>query len=425
MGRLSTKQKGDKLEEEVYSLLQGLLASDDYLANSKFCQIFKQKAYYSKDRDSNIIVDVSIEVTYPDANHYSVLHVYECKNYKGKVSIDNIEEFASKLSQIAGYNVKGTMITTSAYSQQGLTYARSKGIALARISSDSSLVYDIHRKNSFGNSNSQMDFIVDALCRNQALNIPFCVYDVVCCDSWIGYLQQSSIVDEMSDSKVEQLDIPYISTAKIQGMAESLLKKCVPDVFRFIKETSLALLCECLQNDHLVTFVFDEDLGYWKDREILGKITFFPTTIYVTNQLPPNSHRWRFTLAHEIGHYVLHEDFLSNIMTYNLDTKDTINAGVTDTTIKRMEIQANAFASNLLMPEYSFKALVLQRFHYDKIKGNRIILDDQVCNLNAFYRITNEISKQYNVSKQSAKYRLMEYDFIENRGRTKLIKDFF
>ena len=87
MGKKSSKQKGDELENRVYTLLEKQIENGDFIANGKFCKLYKQKAYYSRDRQSDIIVDVSIEVTYPNEKDYALLFVFECKNYKGAVSI--------------------------------------------------------------------------------------------------------------------------------------------------------------------------------------------------------------------------------------------------------------------------------------------------------------------------------------------------
>jgi IrrE N-terminal-like domain len=59
--------------------------------------------------------------------------------------------------------------------------------------------------------------------------------------------------------------------------------------------------------------------------------------------------RKRFTLAHEIGHYVRRGD---NPFEY-VDRRDTLSSTGTDPD----EIYANAFAANLLMPESEFKRL--------------------------------------------------------------------
>ncbi|MCZ8520164.1 MULTISPECIES: ImmA/IrrE family metallo-endopeptidase [Paenibacillus] len=57
--------------------------------------------------------------------------------------------------------------------------------------------------------------------------------------------------------------------------------------------------------------------------------------------------RQTWTLAHEIGHIILHGDFV-------LNTQEAPNA-LDEITKKHMEVEANWFASRLLMPDYVFK----------------------------------------------------------------------
>jgi len=109
MNKLNTTQIGDEFEDKVFDIISAQLSDGELFLNGKLSKVFKKKSYYSKDREKYIITDVSIETTLPNADKFSILTVFECKNYgeKHAVPIDDIEEFSSKLSQIAGHNVKG------------------------------------------------------------------------------------------------------------------------------------------------------------------------------------------------------------------------------------------------------------------------------------------------------------------------------
>lgn len=98
------------------------------------CKVFKGKGYYSKDRNADIITDISIEVYVGDSTIPSIIWVWECKDYGKSIPVDDVEEFHSKLSQIGGDRTKGTIITSNGAFQAGaLNFASSKGIALARL----------------------------------------------------------------------------------------------------------------------------------------------------------------------------------------------------------------------------------------------------------------------------------------------------
>jgi hypothetical protein len=133
---MDTVAKGDALENDVFSTLENELNSGNLGISPTCGRIFKQKGYYSKDREKDIIMDVSIEVWLPNAEKYSMLWVCECKNYSHRVPVDDIEEFKSKLDQIAGKNVKGVIATRNSFQSGAITYAKNNGIGLVRIMPD-------------------------------------------------------------------------------------------------------------------------------------------------------------------------------------------------------------------------------------------------------------------------------------------------
>lgn len=94
-----------------------------------------------------------------------------------------------------------------------------------------------------------------------------------------------------------------------------------------------------------------EALGYdvyqatFKDGAISGGVNFQKNggRIYLNQNDSPT--RQRFTLAHEIGHCVLHRDKHENGILERIDMfRDPENHS-------QEEVEANAFAANLLMPE--------------------------------------------------------------------------
>lgn len=70
-----------------------------------------------------------------------------------------------------------------------------------------------------------------------------------------------------------------------------------------------------------------------------------------------SSRRKRFTIAHEIGHFILHKDILEKRELID-DIRQPILNRNTDKSQKekqQIEIEANIFAANILMPEKEFK----------------------------------------------------------------------
>jgi len=98
--------------------------------------------------------------------------------------------------------------------------------------------------------------------------------------------------------------------------------------------------------------------------------------------------RQRFTLAHELGHFVLHRGSLAS---FNCD-KESIYSGAD--TLKQIEREADEFASNLLMPG----DLLRQR-----ITGKRID-----------FHLLGELAKEFGVSLEAMCIRLIK--FTEQRA---------
>jgi hypothetical protein len=103
---MNTTAKGDHYEDRVYKVLQKLLQDDALIVSGKHSKIFRKKAYYSKDRDSDIVFDISIEAYLPGAENYSLLILIECKDYSSSIPVNDVEEFAAKVSQVGEHNTR-------------------------------------------------------------------------------------------------------------------------------------------------------------------------------------------------------------------------------------------------------------------------------------------------------------------------------
>jgi hypothetical protein len=129
---MNTVKKGNIFEDKVFKDITTELSNDRLHVSGKRSKIYQKKGYFSRDRGSEIITDISIETFLPDASDYSLLTVFECKDYNSKVPVSDIEEFHSKVQQIAGDNIKAIFVTNSALQKSALNVAKSKKIAVIR-----------------------------------------------------------------------------------------------------------------------------------------------------------------------------------------------------------------------------------------------------------------------------------------------------
>ncbi|MBU0476405.1 ImmA/IrrE family metallo-endopeptidase [Patescibacteria group bacterium] len=77
--------------------------------------------------------------------------------------------------------------------------------------------------------------------------------------------------------------------------------------------------------------------------------------------------RLRFSLAHEIGHFVLHKKIYSNFNIKNLEDYYKFNKDIPQKQYSYLETQANKFANYLLVPR---RALMIEREKELKKKGS-------------------------------------------------------
>jgi hypothetical protein len=133
-------RSGEALEIQVKRMLEFDLQEGKLGLTPGTAQIFHHKAYFSKDRSSDIVFDIVIEVRRPNASEPWLVWIWECKDETRAVAVDEVEEFASKLQQIGVHGVKGTMASRNGFQQSAVQYAKSKRIGLLRQLADGTTI---------------------------------------------------------------------------------------------------------------------------------------------------------------------------------------------------------------------------------------------------------------------------------------------
>ncbi|GMO56768.1 MAG: ImmA/IrrE family metallo-endopeptidase [Rickettsiales bacterium] len=93
-----------------------------------------------------------------------------------------------------------------------------------------------------------------------------------------------------------------------------------------------------------------------KMKDISGFIDIKEKSIYINND--DSLERQNFTKAHEFGHYILHSELFKKDPSKQL----LLREGKTNDT--KEEKEANAFASELLIPEHILKKMIIQYRNY-------------------------------------------------------------
>ena len=163
---MNTKQKGDLFEERVFEILNYMILSNSLFVSSEKYNIFRQKAYFSQQRQSDIKFDISVECFRKDSKSPGFYILVECKDYNSPISVKILEEFLSKKNQVAMANSKCMLFVTSAVQKAAFNFANSNGIAIIRLFDDDSMTWLIERSSkafSTTESNTKMLNVINAL----------------------------------------------------------------------------------------------------------------------------------------------------------------------------------------------------------------------------------------------------------------------
>jgi Zn-dependent peptidase ImmA (M78 family) len=423
----SSIQKGNEFEDRVFFIFSKLLSNDELFIRKEGSVIYQKKGYYSKDRKDNIICDISIESFIKDANKYSMLIVIECKNYKKLIPVDDIEEFKAKLDQIAGKNVKGIMVSRAGFAEGTLKYAAALGIALVRLSDSNEINWDINRATyATIKTKEKIDIFNNAIYKGLVNNVLhpsnsnycFCKYHNNYYNSLSALLFDFEIDNNGDNIFIEYFvkknfaNIPYIKKEKIENMVNEIL---VTINETDALETPLDMVVKYITKKYKVKIYEASDLGMDRNgNQILARFSPRKMTVEIYNGL--DEHRKRFTIAHEIGHVILHGSSLINpVSEIDLSINNFNDYILDEDAIKRAEIQANIFAAYLLMPKKIFQTKAVEiaaSLGYRPKRNYLIYIDEQPCNFNSFILLTTELSSIFNVSKQAVEYHLKSFDCL-------------
>lgn len=407
---MNTTKKGDLFEKKVFEILKDLLSNEEFFLPGKRSEIHWKKKYYSKATKNDVEIDISIETFMPGVKECSMLTIVECKNYKSRIDVDKLRVLKVKLDEITSH--KGILIANGNFQRGTINSAKTHGIALGRVNIENKIDwinYRIDKKERINSINSPEEYLYSPELKGLGF---YGYFNNTGFDKLPELLIKLGIIDTFSN-KLKYVNVPFVSPDETQNTINA-----IPDITSFYNPSlDFSKLCSYLEE---IEFEFDKRL----ESGVLGKITFNPTKIYVTNALEFNQSRWRFTLAHEIGHLMLHEKILNQYFSEKLDYEDSIFFNKTEfiATNKHLETQANIFASLLLMPESHLLRMVAIYFREENINKGRLYLDHQGKNISVALKLLGRISLEFNVSKLAAKYRLIRMGLLEDKSDTSVRK---
>lgn len=221
--------------------------------------------------------------------------------------------------------------------------------------------------------------------------------------------------------KTDDRGVPILSREDIENKAEEVIGYVSKEALSHPTVSPLAQISTRFNEEFNVQFIFGEDLGKTnKGNKILGKFVTDPRSIYVDKSIEYTDPKWSFTLAHELGHLVLHRNVKVTLGQehYSVfsDTVEQIKASLAKpwSSYQWLEWQANSFASSLLIPRQTF----LTAFHecIEKSGNSRnkpyIYLDSQPHNVGFLKEIKSALIEIYKVSPSAIEVRMKELGLL-------------
>lgn len=222
----------------------------------------------------------------------------------------------------------------------------------------------------------------------------------------------SAIAAERNDSDV----VAFISADEIEDRCRAI--HCAISYKGGV--VSLETVCEWQRLEAGLTVVTGAAASRDEaERAILGRISFNPPSIIVFLD-PIDVRRQRFTLAHELGHLLLGHG--AYMQAESVDEKDFESGDYTDLgadDVRRLEWQANCFASCLLLPRDSFVASVFEKARQMDLKDRGyglIFLDHQRINTHNYYILTSALMDVYDASRTAVSIRLKSLGLLNDSG---------
>ena len=418
----STTKKGNALEHQIRDLFQSEIDEDRFWAKKNNCKVFWRKGYFSKDRGTEIVFDVSIELYLPGAPEYSSLVLIECKNYGHSVPVDDAEEFFAKVQQVAAANAKAVIASTASFQSGAREFAKSKGMGLIRYFAPDSFKWELRRSPSAMARTTSVDeaeMVAAALAQDTFRSLAFDLYlqsPVRATNSLWDFFEDLMLDSVLTPEQVRLVSNPRSKLTNLVPFVEKEELECAGvDILGALSYTGgefdLELLCA--RESARTGLVVESGLPS-PERDaiapVLGRIVFAPLVIQLYVTAIVNRGRDRFTLAHELAHHLLdHGRYLVRESCDENDFELKPSSAIDGSDIARMEFQANYLAATLLMPRThfveDFHRLVRMLEIEDRGFGP-LYVDDQPCNLKNFKMVTGRLMQKYGVSRVAAKIRL-------------------
>lgn len=181
------------------------------------------------------------------------------------------------------------------------------------------------------------------------------------------------------------MDIAYLKEEEIEQKVDIILDKAFKmGIYNKNEATPLVLIIEHILGYQIIYEELEKhQIGAIGMIDCASKVIWLDQSLDYEKGNLSDEGRHNFTLGHEIGHFALH---------YNLSQSENMELlyHENNSSQKRIEIQANLFASMLTMP----RSLMIKKWDHD------------FCSCLDFEQKIYKMTSFFRVSRQALKYRL-------------------
>lgn len=140
------------------------------------------------------------------------------------------------------------------------------------------------------------------------------------------------------------LEIPFISEDELARMADQFLRE-----HRVWGQIPVPIE-EIIDLDLQINVIPIPGLKSVCDTDAFISSDFSEISVDASVYSHRNENRYRFSLAHEISHYLLHQDLFAAYPVYDIEEYRAFRAHISPESYDRLEIQANCMARFILVP---------------------------------------------------------------------------
>lgn len=393
---MSSYDKGNGFELKVLNGFKRIIEQGEMPGVSRHYSIFHKKKYKSIDSNAILNPDITIEVYHDEEDkqkeEWCNLFIIECKDNGRKISNPKYRELIGNRTSYPKSGVKLIMISSAGFSKPVIDQAQSDHTALISLSNEDEFRWLVKRQIH----DRQYKYCQERKLAGELQTLK----EIVVWDE--GEFCSISDILKANGLAMKCFYVPYLTVEEIESKAQEVLTATNREV--------------ALSNvDRAVTFLKG---GYRFDfvglpENTLGYLNCATKIITISSDI--SIARRNFTIAHEIGHILLHQELIEEYIGSFCESEGTIEPTIkpSDKMIARLEWQANMFASFILLPLIPFVNRVNKYFADRSITTGYLFVDFQRCNRTDSDYVIGNLSQDFSVSKEVIKIRMQNLGLLK------------